>query len=144
MIVADKVSFYKCHSNCFTMKLCRFVCSQLPDRWRFVVHSGVDGFCQLVVYLTVAGSNGASMVLQAYTAAVEQYGLPSRARSGKVVNMQMWQNSPSGAEVPTGIYTSQADVSTINCKLMFCNYACTTNIPLECTFIANVLPPPPK
>ncbi|XP_072563413.1 uncharacterized protein [Paramormyrops kingsleyae] len=52
-------------------------------RWRFVVHGGVDGFSRLVVYLTVAGNNRASTVLQSFMEAVEQYGLPSRVRSDK-------------------------------------------------------------
>ncbi len=59
------------------------MCSQLPDRWRFVVHGRVDEISHLVVYLTVAGNNRASTVLQSFIAAVEQYGLPSRVRSDK-------------------------------------------------------------
>ena len=59
------------------------MCSQLADRWRFVVHGGLDGFSRLVVYLTVAGNNRAHTVLQSFIAAVEQYGLPSRVRSDK-------------------------------------------------------------
>ncbi|XP_049904266.1 uncharacterized protein LOC126392721 [Epinephelus moara] len=43
-------------------------------RWRFVVHGGVDGVSRLMVYLTVAGNNRASTVLQSFIAAVEQGG----------------------------------------------------------------------
>uniref|UniRef100_A0A3B1JFC5 Integrase catalytic domain-containing protein n=1 Tax=Astyanax mexicanus TaxID=7994 RepID=A0A3B1JFC5_ASTMX len=50
---------------------------------RFVVHGGVDGFSRLVVYLTVAGNNRASTVLQSFLTAVDEYGLPSRVRSDK-------------------------------------------------------------
>ncbi len=90
VILADKhASFYRCIKNCFTIKLCFFVCSQLPDRWRFVVHGGVDGFSRFVVYLTVAGNNRASTVLQSFIAAVEQYGLPSRVQSDKGGRIQM-------------------------------------------------------
>ncbi|KAG9272109.1 hypothetical protein AMEX_G13061 [Astyanax mexicanus] len=60
-------------------------CSKLSlsYRWRFVVHGGVDGFSRLVVYLTVAGNNRASTVLQSFLTAVDEYGLPSRVRSDK-------------------------------------------------------------
>ncbi|KAK7881406.1 hypothetical protein WMY93_029815 [Mugilogobius chulae] len=52
-------------------------------RWRFVVHGGVDGFSRLVVYLTVAGNNRSSTVLDSFSHATEQYGVPSRVRSDK-------------------------------------------------------------
>ena len=55
----------------------------VSDRWRFVVHGGVDGFSRLIVYLTIAGNNRARTVLQSFVSAVEHYGLPSRVCSNK-------------------------------------------------------------
>lgn len=67
--------------------LCCF-CVFTIARWRFVVHGGMDGFSHLVVYLTVAGNNRASKILQSFITAVEQYGLPHhrQKRPQSVVN----------------------------------------------------------
>lgn len=52
-------------------------------RWRFVIHSGIDGFSRLIVYLTASTNNRASTVLDSFLCAVHQFGLPSRVRSDK-------------------------------------------------------------
>ncbi|XP_054649077.1 uncharacterized protein LOC129190415 isoform X2 [Dunckerocampus dactyliophorus] len=80
-------------------------------RWRFVVHGGVDGFSRLVVYLTVAGNNRASTVLQSFIAAVEQYGLPSRVRSDKGGENADVAEFMIGSR---GTDRQKAEVSTIN------------------------------
>ncbi|KAK6488864.1 hypothetical protein HHUSO_G7815, partial [Huso huso] len=50
--------------------------------WRIVVHGGIDGFSRLIVYLSAATNNRATTVLDCFLSAVEQFGLPSRVRSG--------------------------------------------------------------
>lgn len=52
-------------------------------RWKIVIHGGIDGYSRLITYLRVAGNNRASTVLSAFTAAVEEYGTPSRIRVDK-------------------------------------------------------------
>ncbi|MGH0121833.1 UNVERIFIED_CONTAM: hypothetical protein FKN15_075934 [Acipenser sinensis] len=53
------------------------------QRWRIVVHGGIDGFSQLIVYLSAATNNWATTVLDWFLSAVEQFGLLSRVRSDK-------------------------------------------------------------
>lgn len=52
-------------------------------RWRFVIHGGVDGFSRLIVYLSAATNNRASMVLDRFIEATERFGIPSRVHSDK-------------------------------------------------------------
>lgn len=49
-------------------------------RWRFVIHGAIDGYSRLIMFLRVASNNLASTVLSAFSAAVDQFGLPSRIR----------------------------------------------------------------
>lgn len=49
-------------------------------RWRFVIHGAIDGYSRLIMFLRGSFNNRASTVLSAFTAAVDQYGLPSRIR----------------------------------------------------------------
>ena len=50
------------------------------NRWRFVVHGGVDGYSRLIVFLGLSDNNRAATVLQLFKAAVTQWGLPQRVR----------------------------------------------------------------
>lgn len=52
-------------------------------RWRIVVHAGVDGYTRLPIYLHASSNNKAATVLQLFTKAAEEYGLPSRVRCDK-------------------------------------------------------------
>ena len=61
-------------------------------RWRFVVHSGIDGYSRLVVFLKCATNNKAETMLSAFINGVESYGLPNKVRSdlgGE--NVQVWR-----------------------------------------------------
>ena len=52
-------------------------------RWRMVVHAGIDGYSRLIVYLSIANNNRASTVLELFSSAIKNYGLPSRVRCDK-------------------------------------------------------------
>ena len=49
------------------------------------MHGGVDGYSRIPVYLQCSGNNRADTVLQLFTEAVRNYGLPSRVRCDKGV-----------------------------------------------------------
>ena len=49
------------------------------------MHSGVDGYSRIPVYLQCSGNNRADTVLQLFTEAVCNYGLPSHVRCDKGV-----------------------------------------------------------
>ena len=53
------------------------------NRWRIVIHGGIDGFSRIPVYLKASNDNKASTVLSCFREAVSEYGLPSRVRSDK-------------------------------------------------------------
>ena len=59
------------------------VCGVSNDRWKLVIHGGVDGFSRIPVYLRCSGNNQACTVLECFREAVAVYGLPSRVRSDK-------------------------------------------------------------
>ena len=61
-----------------TIILCSFI-----DRWRIVIHGGIDGFSRMIVYLKASASNRADTVFNHFLNAVEEFGLPSRIRSDK-------------------------------------------------------------
>ena len=52
-------------------------------RWKFVVHGGIDGYSRLIVYLQCSGNNRAGTVMQAFSEAVQLYGVPSRVRADR-------------------------------------------------------------
>ncbi|CAH3193803.1 unnamed protein product [Porites evermanni] len=54
------------------------------NRWRIVIHGGIDGFSRIPVYLKASNNNKAlSTVLSCFREIVSEYGLPSRVRSKK-------------------------------------------------------------
>ena len=50
-------------------------------KWHIVIHGGIDGFSQLVVFLKASPNNESATVLNVFTGAIEQHGLPSCVRS---------------------------------------------------------------
>ena len=51
--------------------------------WRFVVHGCVDGYTRIPVFLKCSNNNKAVTVLNLFTQAVDDWGLPSRVRCDK-------------------------------------------------------------
>ena len=52
-------------------------------RWRFVIHGGMDGFSRYIVFLHCSTNNRASTVLDLFTMATYECGIPSRVRSDR-------------------------------------------------------------
>lgn len=52
-------------------------------RWNFVIHGAIDGYSRLITYLKVSPNNTSQSVLQAFTSAVLEFGIPSRIRTDK-------------------------------------------------------------
>ena len=50
-------------------------------RWRMVIHGGTDSHSRIVVFLRCSTDNLFGTVLDAFTNAVQRYGLPSRVRT---------------------------------------------------------------
>ena len=50
-------------------------------RWRLVIHGGIDGYSQMIVYLQCSTNNTAATVLSSFTDAVQQYGFPDKVRT---------------------------------------------------------------
>ena len=46
-----------------------------------VTHGGIDGYSRMIIYLQCSGNNQADTVYRLFLKAVEEFGLPSRARS---------------------------------------------------------------
>ena len=63
-----------------------------------VIHGGIDGYSRLITYLKVSSNNYASTVLSAFSAAVEEYGTPSRIRIDKGVSLYMIEHSERGPD----------------------------------------------
>ena len=69
-----------------------------------VIHGGIDGFSRLVVMLRIADNNRAETVLQAFSLACEEAGVPERVRSDKggenvLVAEFMLRNRGSGSHI---------------------------------------------
>ena len=54
---------------------------QVITPYCFVIHGGIDGFSQLIVYLRASTNNRADTVLQLFVEATTTYNIPSRVRS---------------------------------------------------------------
>ena len=85
-------------------------------KWRFVVHGGIDGFSQTIVYLHCSTNNRSSTVLDAFTNAVGEYGVSSQIRSnGGGENVRVWEymfeqhNSQSAVLVGSSTQTERIE-----------------------------------
>ena len=50
-------------------------------KYRFVAHGAIDGYSRTITYLTCSDNNRASTVPSSFSAAVQEYGLPTHVRS---------------------------------------------------------------
>ena len=48
--------------------------------WKIVIHGGIDGFSRMITFLKASDNNRAATVLDAFTAATNAFGWPSRVR----------------------------------------------------------------
>jgi hypothetical protein len=69
-------------ASCFSL-----VCPRaLPNshtgliRWKIVIHAFIDGFSRLVTGIRASNNNRAQTVLDLFTAIIDVWGMPSRAR----------------------------------------------------------------
>lgn len=100
------------------------------NRWRIVIHGGIDGFSRIPVYLKASNNNKASTVLSCLCEAVSEYSLPSQVRSdkgGENVDVATYmlthiQQGPSRGSMITGtLYSTHSflssDVQALNYML---------------------------
>ena len=55
----------------------------ISNRWRFVIHAGIDGFSRLPTYIVIASDNTMATALKAFQCGVREYGLPEKVRTDK-------------------------------------------------------------
>lgn len=77
-------------------------------RWKIVIHSGVDGYSRIPVYIVAADNHKSTTVLDAFEGAIRKYGLPSRVRSDKggenalVSSLMLCRQGPGRGSTITG------------------------------------------
>ena len=62
------------------------------NRWRLVIHAGIDGYSRMLVCVQCSGNNRAETVLRMFQAGISSYGLPSRVRTDKGENVGIGQD----------------------------------------------------
>ena len=62
------------------------------NRWRLVIHAGIDGYSHMLVCVQCSGNNRAETVLRMFQAGISSYGLPSRVRTDKGENVGIAQD----------------------------------------------------